>query len=363
MSEDEDSGEKPFEATPRKLEEARRRGEFPISQDLTTAGVYLGVLLVFALLGTYSVDKGGAALRVLLDQPDILAERVFAEGGRRALSGLVGSVALAGGLWLALPTLTALAGVAAQQALVFAPEKLKPKASRLSPLSNAKQKFGRDGLFNFAKSFVKLAIYSVVLALIALSRLDDIMISPMLTLPAALLLLADLCWQLLLATFVIMLTISMIDYLWQRAEFLRKQRMSLKELRDEAKETEGDPYTKQARRQRGYEIATTRMMADVPTADVVVVNPEHYAVALKWDRSRGSAPRCVAKGVDEIAARIRRTAIENAVPIFRDPPTARALFATTDIGDEIPVESYKAIAAAIRFADAMRRKARGGSAR
>lgn len=359
MAEEEDTGEKPFEATPRKMEEARRRGDFPVSQDLITSSTYLGVLAVFAFLGSYSIGTGGTALRTLFERPDDLARQVFGDGGRIALSGLVWSSVFAASVWLVFPMMAAILGAAAQQALHFAPEKLKPKASRLSPISNAKQKFGRDGLFTFAKSLVKLSIYSGVLALIAYSRLGEMLTSPTMPINAALLLLVDLMWQFLIVACVIMASISLIDYLWQRAEFLRKQRMSLKELRDESKETEGDPYTKQARRQRGYDIATNRMMADVPGADVVVVNPEHYAVALKWQRARGTAPVCVAKGTGEVAARIRRTAIESGVPIYRDPPTARALHAITGIGDEIPVEHYQAIAAAIRFADTMRQKARG----
>ena len=153
-------------------------------------------------------------------------------------------------------------------------------------------------------------------------------------------------------------TIGGIDYLWQHQEHLRKNRMSRKELQDEAKQTEGDPHTKQQRRQRGYEIAMNKMLADVPDADVVIVNPTHYAVALKWSRAAGAAPICVAKGVDEVAARIRQIASESAVPIHRDPPTARALYASVDISQEIQPEHYQAVAAAIRFAELMRRKAR-----
>lgn len=358
MADEDDTGDKPFEATPRKLEEARRRGEFPVSQDLITSGVYLGMLLSFALAGLHGATLGGTALRGVLEAPVFLSDQVFADGGRLALRGLFLSVVAVVAVWLALPFASAVLAAIAQQALVFAPEKLKPKASRISPLSNAKQKFGRDGLFNFAKSFVKLLIYSVTLALVTSSRMEEIVVAPLLPMPAVLALIADLIRQVLVVALVVMVSIALIDFLWQRAEFLRKQRMSLKELKDETKETEGDPHTKQARRQRGYEIATTRMLADVPGADVVVVNPEHYAVALKWQRGRGTAPVCVAKGVDEVAARIRKTAIEAGVPVYRDPPTARTLFASTDIGQEIPVDLYKAVAAAIRFSDAMREKAR-----
>ena len=128
---------------------------------------------------------------------------------------------------------------------------------------------------------------------------------------------------------------------------------------DETKESEGDPHFKQTRRQRGQEIAMTQMMADVPRADVVIVNPTHYAVALMWSREPGAAPTCVAKGVDETAKRIRQIAQESAVPIHSDPPTARALHATVDIGVEIPTEHFAAVAAAIRFSDAIRKRARG----
>ena len=134
--------------------------------------------------------------------------------------------------------------------------------------------------------------------------------------------------------------------------------MSFQDLKDETKRTEGDPHMKQSRQQRGREIAMNRMLLDVPKADVIIVNPTHYAVALKWSRAPGSAPICVAKGVDEIAKRIREAAVEHQVPIHSDPPTARALHATVDIGDEIEPEHYQAVAAAIRFADALRNQMR-----
>ncbi len=157
---------------------------------------------------------------------------------------------------------------------------------------------------------------------------------------------------------VIALAIGGIDLLWQRAEHLRRNRMSHKELMDEHKQLEGDPHVKQQRRQRGQEIALNKMLADVPGADVVIVNPSHYAVALKWSRKPGSAPVCVAKGVDEIAARIREIASQSGVPIHRDPPTARALHAAVPIGEEIRPEHFAAVAVAIRFADEMSRKRR-----
>jgi flagellar biosynthesis protein FlhB len=134
--------------------------------------------------------------------------------------------------------------------------------------------------------------------------------------------------------------------------------MSRKELMDETKDAEGDPHMKQQRRQKGQELAMNQMMADVPEADVVLVNPTHYAVALKWSRMPGAAPVCVAKGIDEMALAIRKKAIEAGVPVHSDPPTARALFASVAIGQEIPEKTYRAVAAAIRFAEEIRQKAR-----
>jgi len=145
--------------------------------------------------------------------------------------------------------------------------------------------------------------------------------------------------------------------MWQLFQHQRRNRMSRQELVDENKDSEGDPHTKLQRRQRGQAIAMNQMLTDVGRADVIVVNPTHYAVALKWQRGDRTAPICVAKGVDEIAARIREAGAAAGVPIHSDPPTARALHATVELGAPIRPEHYSAVAAAIRFAEAMRKRA------
>jgi flagellar biosynthetic protein FlhB len=160
--------------------------------------------------------------------------------------------------------------------------------------------------------------------------------------------------QFLALVFVVKLSIGAIDFFWQRAEHLRRNRMSHKEMRDEHKQSEGDPHAKGERTRRGREIASNRMLDAVSEASVVIVNPTHYAVALKWSPTDLGAPVCIAKGVDEIAARIRERAEQAGIPIHSDPPTARALHATVDVDQEIHAEHYGAVAAAIRFAEAMR---------
>ena len=156
---------------------------------------------------------------------------------------------------------------------------------------------------------------------------------------------------------VVALVLGGIDFIWQRSEYLRNNRMSHKEVLDESKEAEGDPHMKQKRQQKGYDIAMNQMMNDVKTADVVIVNPTHYAVALKWHRQSGRAPVCVAKGVNEIAGRIRVRAQEYGVPLHSDPPTARLLHRLINVGDEVQREQYVVVASAIRFAESMRKKA------
>jgi flagellar biosynthetic protein FlhB len=167
-----------------------------------------------------------------------------------------------------------------------------------------------------------------------------------------------LCTSLMSIVLVIALALGVVDYTWQRAEHLRTNRMSRKELTDEAKNSDGDPAMKQKRRQKAIALAMNQMLNDVPEADVIVVNPTHYAIALKWDRTGSGAPECVAKGVDLVAARIREVAQENGVPIHSDPSTARALYATVEIGETIQRDHFKAVAAAIRFADRIRKAAR-----
>ena len=359
MADEEEGAEKPFEATPKKLEEARKKGDVPISQDLLTASVFLAFLVAAAAAGLSSIRSAGSHLMALFDRPDRLAEAAFG-GGAPFSAVLILGIVLPMSVWFIMPVLFVFAAALFQNALVFAPQRIKPKLNRISPLSIAKQKFGREGIFNFFKSFLKLLIYSLVLAWVAVVWADSVLATPALPFAASLELMVTVTFAFLAASLTVMVSIGGIDFLWQRAQHLRKQRMSLKELRDETKETEGDPHTKQERRQRGYDIATNSMLADVPKADVVVVNPLHYAVALRWERKGRAAPVCVAKGTDEIAARIREKAIVAGVPIHRDPPTARALHATVPIGSEIHPEHYQAVAAAIRFADAIRQKARHG---
>lgn len=358
MSLQEDPSAKTFDPTPQKLLEARKKGEVAKSTDLLTAAAYAGLLVALMAAGTSGVQQAGTALMAMIDQPAALAPLFFRGSAQGPMAGLLAPVAMGFAPFFALPAIAVILAALAQRALVFAPSKLEPKLSRVSLIANAKNKFGRAGLFEWIKSFTKLLVYSVCLAVFITVRMPD-MVAVLQTEPVVVLsLLAELVVAFMFVVVLISAVIGGVDAVWQHVEHLRKNRMSHKEIMDETKTNEGDPHIKLERRQRAMAVSQNQMIADVPTADVVIVNPEHYAVALKWSREKGAAPVCVAKGVDEIARTIRETAQASGVPIHSDPPTARALHATTEIGEQITPDFYQAVAAAIRFAETMRQRAK-----
>lgn len=363
MAEDEDKSDKEHEPTQKRLDDARKKGEIPRSQDVTTAAAYGGIVLAAMAFGPATLTTLGGALMMPLDRAPDLANAIFGSGGVQNAArgapfagGVLKAVAAAMSPWFAVPAALALLAIIAQQALLFTPEKLKPKLNRISPLATFKQKFGRNGLFEFAKSTAKLLIYSVILGVFLWGEMPRII--AMLSMPPGPVIaeLGRITIRLMWMVLVVAVALGALDYLWQRFEHLSKNRMSRKELKDEMKESDGDPQVKGQRRQRAVSLAMNQMLAEVPKADVVIVNPTHYAVALAWDRRRGTAPKCIAKGTDEIALRIREVAMENGVPIHSDPPTARALHATVEIGREVGTDHYRAVAAAIRFADRLRKR-------
>lgn len=355
---DEDSDDKQHEASQKKLDDARKKGDLPRSADLNTAMGYGGLLLAGLALGPDMLERAASSMSALIGRADVLSARAFS-GADTAVGGQILTAIVPPLLpFLLIPLVAVLLSVVAQRAMVFAPSKLEPKLNRISPIQAAKSKFGRNGLFEFAKSFAKLVIFSIILFRYLWTRLPDLLQAVSATPGQVTLFLLKLAIGFLALVLAVAGALGALDFLWQRAEHQRRNRMSHKEIQDEHKHTEGDPHMKQQRRQRAMEIATNRMLADVPDATVVIVNPTHYAVALKWDRMALGAPVCMAKGVDEIAARIRERAAEAGVPIRRDAPTARTIYDNVEIGAEIRPEHYAAIAAAIRFADDMRKKAR-----
>lgn len=352
-----DSADKSFDASPEKLRKARDKGQIARSMDLLTAASYTGFFLSFNVFGGQAVADFGASLAVLLDRASEISFLIFAEGGYGApfRSILYETIAAFGYIFL-LPMAIVLAAVFLQQAMIFTSENLKPKTSRISIVSNAKNKFGIKGIFDFFKNTLKMIVF-VTLFVFAVKSIEQqvgsIFFSDVRLFSSFF---VQMVLDFLFAAACAFIVFGILDYLWQRHRHLEDNKMSRKELMDELKESEGDPHMKQERKRKAQALASTQMIKDVQNADVVIVNPTHYAVALAWSREAGTAPKCIAKGVDEVALTIREVAAENAVPIHSDPPTARSLYGTIEVGQEVVPEFYQAVAAAIRFADSLREK-------
>lgn len=358
MSGKDEGQEKTEEPTPERIRKARQDGDVAKSNDVSAAAAYVGLLAAMFLTASSGAMGAGEALYGFMARPHEHADLLLTLDGESEAAAIVGRALLALSPMLLLPFAFTLTALLTQQAIVFAPKKIEFKGNRLSLVENFKNKFGLTGMVEFAKSAVKMFTVSIILWLLIMGGLERIITMPLYpgtSLPEKL---SDEGMRLLVAATAVAVIIGCIDYVWIAWDHRRKLRMSHQEIKEEGKESEGDPHMKQARRQRAREIASNRMMNDVPKASVIVTNPTHFAVALRWTREEGGAPVCVAKGVDEIAARIREIATENDIPIYRDPPTARAIFDTVEIGDEVQPDHYRAVAVAVRFAEDIAAKAK-----
>ncbi len=346
-AEAETGGERTEEPSPRRLQEARERGQVPRSRELTTFAAMIGGSV--ALIATSS---GFAGKMAALMRRFMTIDVQLLETPQSMLSSLGEAVTIA--LWALLPifaaliVLVVLAGVAIG-GWNFSPVALAPDFTRMSPLEGLKRLFGMRGLSELGKALLKFLVVGGVAAgivawlfpqVLALGRMAP---STAIGRGAGLMSVAFvwLCASLGL--------VAIVDVPLQVFQFKRALRMTRQELRDEAKESDGRPETKQRIRQIQQTIARRRMMHKVPTADVVIVNPTHFAVALRYDPRSMRAPRVLAKGADLVAQNIRRIAEEHRVPIFDSPKLARALYRSADLDQEIPAGLYLAVAQVLSY--------------
>ncbi len=352
MSEHKQDGqEKTLKASEQKIRKAREKGDIAISTEVNTALFYVGACLTILVFGN-EVARGVLTLLAgMFERPEMVVVS-FLESKQNPLAGyILGKLGIIFFWFFALPALFIILSLIAQRAVVFSPSKIKPKLSNLSLIANAKKKYGPGGLGEFLKSFAKLALIAGIAGLYLKAEFEVLPVYSGLSATMLTGLLAQKALALLFYVLIGAALIASIDLPAKILAHRKKMRMTHQEAKDERKESEGDPHQKQRRRQKAEEIAKTTMLQDVTNANVVIVNPEHYAVALKWDRAPGEAPVCVAKGVDELAFRIRERAKLAGVAIHENPPTARALFAQTEIGEIIAPQHYAAVAAAIHYAD------------
>lgn len=348
MSQDgEDQNDKPYEATRRKLEEARKKGEIVRSQDVVNFSA-LGIFMI-ALLVLFD----GTLTDIVLDIQSFIRQSVLDRDpldGMATLSSTFGWIAPLVGILFVGPFAIIFAGLIGTKQILFTGDKVLPKLNRISLIANAKKKYGWPGLFEFAKNLIKFVIFSALMTMFVLDSYDLFELAIVRGEHLALVNIHEVALRWLWFTLAAYLFFAALDAAWQVQEHARKNRMSHKELKDEHKNEEGDEHIRQQRRAKAEEIATNRMLLDVPKAVVVITNPTHVAVALRWDGEANSVPKCVARGTDEVARRIREIAVQSGVPLYRDPPTARELYGTIKIGQPIDSLHFKAVAAAVGYA-------------
>jgi flagellar biosynthetic protein FlhB len=340
----ENSGqEKTLDASPRKLEEARRKGDVPASREGSSFGLYAAMLLAIGLAGSLAARRIAEVLLPLVEQPEAfleLNELGFRAAGHAVVQAMAVALLPVFGLLVAGALLPHLL----QNTVVVSGERLRPKLSHVSPAAGLKRIFGLKALFEFGKSLLKASAVALACWVVGRPLFDESAGMASLDPAAFPAIVFSMIVAVLGAVTLVAAVVAAIDIGFQRFEYARRQRMTLQEMREEMRSTEGDPHIKAARRKKQRQSSQRRMMADVPTATVVLANPTHFAVALRYERGQDAAPVCVAKGVDALALRIRALAQAAGVAVMEDKPLARALYATVEVGHPIPPLHFEAVA-------------------
>lgn len=328
--------------SPQRREKAREDGQVPQSRELAT---FVVLMTGGAALWMMASGLGQAMSQIvrggLQFQPAIARDSAYVMA---QLSSQFFDAALALAPFLALVLIAALASPLLLRGWLFSTKAFAPDFKRLNPLSGIKRMFSSQGLVELVKSLAKVGLLGGVAAWLIWSNLDALFSLSLESPPLAIQHMGDLIGKVFLLASGAMIFIVVLDLPYQLWSYYNKLKMTKEQLRQENKESEGDPHVKARIRAQQREVARRRMMAEIPSADVVVTNPTHYAVALKYSEGRMRAPRVVAKGADAVAAKIRELAAEHKVPLLEAPPLARALFRHTELGDEIPATLYAAVA-------------------
>lgn len=368
MAEDQDRSNKTQEPTEKKLKDARKKGDVPNSRETGN------MMVVVSLIGVSSFALQWQGPRLV----EALASLIDASGRIHVGTGTPGTVMLGQVFWdfimgvtLALTPIFglilagAIFGVLIQGETVVAVERIKPKLSKISPIEGIKRQFSANTLVEFVKSLLKVLVVGGLALWVTDAAVRDMWEAPGFlpeSLPGYM---SDAARKLLIAAAIFLVPVAIADILWRRFDWKRKQMMSVKEVRDEMKEAEGDPLIKGKRAALRRRRAQQRIAAAVPSASVVLTNPTHFAVALKYEQGVDVAPICVAKGADLMAKQIREIARDNDVPIVENKPLARSLYDAVDIDDTVPVEHWEVVAEIISFVLDLkrnrRRKAPAGS--
>jgi len=347
MADEQDDSQQTEQPTQKRLDQAREAGDVIKSMEVSTFVVLAGGTLAIAMFG-HSVAVGIAqVLMQFIQEPDRMA--VDGAGLASLMRGTLLHLVIVLAPFMGVMLVASLAGHVLQSRPTFNLGKLAPDLSKLSLLSGLSRMFGLEGWINLVKGLIKLAIVGLAIwtqLWPERGMLDSILNqSPQGVMGD----MSHLLFKILVAALSALLVIAGLDYFIQYTRFMKRNMMSRQEIKDEFRQNEGDPIIKAKVRQIRQERARKRMIAEVPKATVVITNPTHFAVALKYESGKTAAPICVAKGVDALALRIRAVAEENEVPVIENPPLARALYASVELDEAIPAEHYKAVAQVIGY--------------
>ena len=342
----EDMGEKSELPSPKRLEEARERGQIAKSQDLAAAIDLIGAVVVIVVLGGFLTrgwmemlrrGLGSGSLSINAGELMLIVREV-------AMQSILSILPI-----LAIMLVVAIIGNIAQFGVVFTTKSLEPKFDRLNPIQGLQNLYGRKNMVRSGLNIVKLAIVCIV-GFSYLSRcLEEVAMLPILDVRAMVVIFGELLLHLVIWLLALLLAMGLLDFMFQKWQHTQELKMTKQEVQDERRSMDGDPQIKGRRLRMMRQIAMQQVNKTVPGASVVVTNPTHFSVALQYDQGSMAAPRVVAKGVDHMALRIRQVAMIHKVPIIERPPLARALYAQVEVGQEISEELYQAVAEVLAY--------------
>jgi flagellar biosynthetic protein FlhB len=342
------AGEKTEKATPKKRDEARKKGQAAKSQDINTAAVLLSVFLYMLFAGN-SLKSGIFDLFSHSFQQDSLLMELTENNVQALLAATLKAIALYLGPILLVALLAGVAANYAQVGIIFSAEAIQPKFEKINPISGFKRIFSLRAIIELIKSILKIGFVGAVTFSVLWTKMDQILALSQKPVGAAFALIGGLTVDMGLYASGALLFLALLDFLYQKYDFEKNIRMSKQDIKDEYKSTEGDPLIKSKIKQRQREMAMRRMMQEVPKADVVITNPTHFAIVIQYDEAKRDAPVVVAKGADFLAQKIKMIAKEHDVIMVENRPLARALYSQTEIGDSIPEEFFKAVAEILAY--------------
>jgi len=355
MAEGDDDLEKTEEPTSRRIEEAVKKGQIPFSREVTSFLLFLTfAILIFWLIPAYSKNAISFMQKFIISPEDI---RIDYQNFTSLFTAVAKQTLFIFSMPVIITVFAVLVSSMIQNGIVFSIEPLIPKLEKISILKGFKKLFSLRSFVEFLKGLLKIIILSYITYLIFKSHAKDIISTIDLSLSGIMGTFSHLAFMIVLAACVMMLLVAITDFLYQKFEYLKSLRMTKQELKEEFKQTEGNPEIKAKLRQIRQERARRRMIAAVPKADVVIRNPTHYAVALAYDQKANAAPKVVALGQDLIALNIIKVAEEHDVPVVTNRNLAKALYEAAELEEEIPLEHYKAVAEIIAYVYKLKKRA------